>query len=93
MEKSKIYQRIKEHLRLRGASRVAIFGSYSRDQETKDSDIDVLVRFRNPKSLIEIAGIERELTARIRKKIDLVTEKSVSPYMIKGIEKEMIVIE
>lgn len=58
-----------------------IFGSYAKEKNKEDSDIDILVRFAKPKSLIKIIGLERKLSEKLNKKIDLVTEKSLSPYI------------
>jgi len=49
-----------------------------------------LVEFSEPKSLLEFVGIEQELAKATGKKIDLLTEKSISPYLIKRIKKELV---
>ncbi|MCD6228074.1 MAG: nucleotidyltransferase domain-containing protein [Candidatus Omnitrophica bacterium] len=38
---------------------LAIFGSFLRGDFTEESDIDLLVRFSKPKSLLELVRIER----------------------------------
>lgn len=75
-----------------GATRIAIFGSYARDQATRDSDLDILVRFVTPKSLLELIRIERELSELLGIKVDLLTEKAISPYLIDRIREESTVI-
>jgi len=45
-----------------------IFGSYAKGDEKKDSDIDMLVRFRIPKSLFDIVGLELELSTILKKR-------------------------
>lgn len=87
-----MFQRINSFLRSNGAKKVAIFGSYARGEEKRNSDIDVLVNFSNSKSLFEIVSMQDELEQLLKKKIDLVTEKSVSPYIIDRIKKEMVVL-
>jgi len=57
-----------------------IFGSYARGEATEESDIDILVRFSKPKSLLAIVDLEDRLSEAFKKKVDLVTEKSLSPY-------------
>ena len=58
-----------------------IFGSYARGEERETSDIDFLVRFRKPKSLFDLAGIELELSEALKTKVDLVTEKALSRHI------------
>jgi len=75
-------------LKKHGAERIAIFGSYARGEATEESDIDILVRFTSPKSLFELVRIEDELKNLLNKKIDLITEKSASPYLAGAIHRD-----
>ena len=71
---------------------LGIFGSYSRGDNNGGSDLDLLVRFKKRKSLLEIVQIERELSATLGIKIDLITENSVSPYLKDRIENDLEVL-
>lgn len=90
--KQKLYTDIVEFLKSKGATKVAVFGSYVRDEESPKSDIDVLVEFDRPIGLLEFVGIERELSERLRIKVDLLTEKGISPYVINYVRQEMKVL-
>jgi len=92
MNKEIFFEKLTTLLRERGAVKVAVFGSYVRDEEKPGSDIDIIVEFSMRKSLLELVGIERELTEALGIKVDLLTEKSISPYMIDSIKREMKVI-
>ena len=85
-------QRITSILARHGAKRISIFGSYVRGEAGPDSDIDIMVEFSDRKSLLDIVGIEQELCEALGMKVDLLTEKSVSPYLIDRIKKEMVTI-
>jgi uncharacterized protein len=74
------------------AERIAIFGSYARGDAGEHSDVDILVRFARPKSLIQIVQIEDEIRKSIRMKVDLVTENAVSPYLAGSIHHDELVI-
>ncbi|MDY6773996.1 MAG: nucleotidyltransferase family protein, partial [Candidatus Nanohaloarchaea archaeon] len=82
----------REKLEEEGASRISIFGSYARGDETGESDVDVLVRFEERKSLLDIVRIERELSEEIGKDVDLVTQQSMSPYIQEKVAGEQEVI-
>jgi len=74
------------------AERIAIFGSYARGEAGSDSDVDILVRFVKPKSLIQIVQIEDEIKKTIHLKVDLVTEKALSPYLADTVHHDEVVI-
>jgi len=92
MNKEDIYRKLADLLKDRGASKIAVFGSYIKEKENMDSDIDVIVEFTKRKTLLELVRIEREVSEALGIKVDLLTEKSISPYMIDSIKNEMRVI-
>jgi predicted nucleotidyltransferase len=90
--KKKIRESIVAILSGYDAERIAIFGSYARGEAGNKSDIDILVRFARPKSLIQIVQIEDEIKKSIHMNVDLVTEKAVSPYLEGTIHRDEMVI-
>jgi predicted nucleotidyltransferase len=60
---------------------LGVFGSVARGDFDDQSDIDLLARFCKPKSLMDIVRIERQLTKRLGRSVDLVLEDAVSPYL------------
>lgn len=58
-----------------------VFGSFARDDANKESDIDLLIRFGGQKSLLDLVHLENVLTDTLRRKVDLVTEGGLSPYI------------
>lgn len=79
-------------LRKYDVQKVGIFGSYARGAQRPDSDLDLLVNFKERKSLLTLVRIERELSESIGVKVDLLTEGAVSPYLIDRIKSELKVI-
>jgi len=77
-------------LKNHGATIIKIFGSYVREDSRKGSDLDILVEFSERKSLLDLVGIEQELEEALGIKVDLLTRKSISPYLIDDIEKEAV---
>ncbi len=70
-------------------SQIGIFGSYVRNTQREDSDIDIVVRFASPIGL-EFFDLVEFLEKRLGKKIDLVSYNAISPYIKPYIEKEII---
>lgn len=68
--------------RRRRIRKLALFGSVLRDDFRDDSDIDILVEFEPDAQvgLIGFAGIERELSEIIGRKVDLNTAGFLSPH-------------
>ena len=87
-----LYKKVTAILTRHGAKKISIFGSYARGEANPESDIDIMVEFSVRKSLLDIVGIEQELSEALGIKVDLLTEKSISPYLIDRIRKEMVVI-
>ena len=68
-----------------GISFLGVFGSYAKGKATAESDIDLLVRFSQNISLLDLVRLENALSNVLGKRVDLVTESSISPYLKKQI--------
>ncbi len=53
---------IKQTLKKVNATYIGVFGSYARGENTQLSDLDLIFDYDKPVSLLEIIGIEQELT-------------------------------
>jgi len=87
-----IEEKVVAILKRHGAEKIGIFGSYARGEAVEGSDLDLLVRFCEQKSLMTLVRIERELSESTGLPVDLLTEKAVSPYLINRIVAEEKVI-
>jgi uncharacterized protein len=72
-------------------SMIGIFGSMARGESKKQSDIDLIVRFSKRKSLLAVVRLERELSQALGRKVDLLTEGALSPYLRERILKEQVI--
>lgn len=78
-----------EILKPYGVKRVAVFGSVVRDEETPESDIDLLVAFERPLGLFTLAHLQRTLSEKLGRKLGLVTEGALGRYIQPFVEEEM----
>ncbi len=85
-------EKIKEVCRQNDVAMLGIFGSFARGEATDRSDVDLLVRFSKRKSLLGLLALERQIAAVIGRKIDLLTEAALSPYLRDRIMREVQVI-
>jgi len=84
--------KVVEICRKNDASMIGVFGSMAKGEATEQSDIDLLLKFSKRKSLLSLVKLERELSASIGRKVDLLTEASISPYLRDRIKKELRII-
>lgn len=84
--------RIAEICRNNDVAMVGVFGSVVRGEASETSDIDLLVRFGKKKSLLGAIRLERELSTALGRKVDLLTEGAISPYLRERILGELQVI-
>ena len=87
-----IEEKVISFLRKRGAKKISIFGSYLRGEATPESDLDIIVEFDKGISLLDIVGFELDLSEQLDIKVELLTEKAISPYIIKDVLAEAKVI-
>jgi uncharacterized protein len=76
-----------EHYRIR---KFSLFGSVLRDDFTPTSDIDVLVEFEPSAhtTYFDMVEIQDKLTALLKRKVDLLTPKALSPYFREDVLRE-----
>jgi uncharacterized protein len=72
--------------------RVCLFGSFARGESKADSDIDILVTFKEPVDLFTFVRMTRELSEKLGRKVDLVTEKSLHPAFRSSVAKDLQII-
>jgi len=60
-----------------------IFGSYAKNKQNNESDIDLLIEFdpTKKKTLFDMVDIQYELRDILNKKVDLVTKNSLNKYI------------
>ncbi len=73
-----------------GIDRIGLFGSYVRNEANEQSDIDFIVEFKpNRKSYKNFMKLVSFLKTLFNDKIDVLTDKSLSPHIGPHILKEV----
>ncbi|MBI5700224.1 nucleotidyltransferase family protein [Candidatus Saganbacteria bacterium] len=72
--------------------KAAIFRSFARGEEKKNSDLDLLMKFSGVKSLLDLSRLKIELENLLNKKVDVVTYASIDPKIRDRILKEQVPI-
>ncbi len=71
---------------------LGVFGSYARGEAKKDSDVDILIDYQQPKSLFTLGGIVADLEEMTGKKIDLVKRTHIKPILKPYILQDLITL-
>jgi predicted nucleotidyltransferase len=74
-----------------GVKKAAIFGSFARDEQTDQSDVDILIE--PPDSMgLSFVRLKRDLEEKLNKKVDLVTYRTIHPLLRQDILKNQKII-
>jgi predicted nucleotidyltransferase len=74
-----------------GVRKLALFGSYARDDQRGDSDVDILVEV-DPSIGLEFVTLAESLEKSLKAPVDLVSSRAVTPQAFKFIEPELIYV-
>ena len=74
-----------------GVARLSLFGSFARDEGREDSDVDLLVEFSRPIGLFEFVRLQRELSERLGRRVELVTPAALKPQLRDRILHEAVI--
>ena len=71
-----------------------LFGSYSRGEQTNESDVDILVQYDRSQriGLLKISGMHIDLENLLGHKVDIVEEGTLRPWAIESINKDKCLI-
>ncbi|MCF6332926.1 MAG: nucleotidyltransferase domain-containing protein [Draconibacterium sp.] len=93
MLKQEIQNIIVAYLKKFNPEFVGLFGSFAREDNTNESDIDILIKFQKSLSLLQLIRIENQLSEKLGIKVDLVTEGSLKNKRVKrSIQNDLKII-
>ncbi|MGC9005935.1 MAG: nucleotidyltransferase family protein, partial [Candidatus Micrarchaeia archaeon] len=67
-----------------------VFGSYARGEQKAQSDIDILVRFKDGATLFDFVGLAEFLEEKLGIKVDLLSERAIRPELKENVIKELV---
>jgi len=73
-----------------GAHNVRVFGSVVRGEAGPASDIDFLVQMDRGRSLLDLIELSQELESVLQRKVDILTDEGLSPYLEQRIHAEAV---
>ena len=73
-------------------TKIGVFRSYSRGENTENSDIDILYSFNSKYNLFDLVGLQFELQEKLQKAVDLVEFTAIHPRLQNRILNEAKII-
>jgi uncharacterized protein len=69
---------------------IGIFGSFARREGRADSDVDILVDFKEGADLFDLIELSEYLEEKIGRHVDLATPRALRPEMRDGIYRDIV---
>lgn len=94
MDRNTIIERTNRYFASQPVTKAWLFGSYSRNEQREDSDVDILVVFDKDAKvgLFKYSGIQYELKKLLGKQVDLVEEGTLKPFAVNSANADKILI-
>ena len=93
MGKRAIIEALRHYFSTQPVLKVWLFGSFSRGEETKDSDVDIMVSLDKSKPIgLKFFGMWSDLEELLGRKVDLVSEGNLLPFAQESVEHDKILV-
>ena len=85
---------VAEYFKTQPVLKAWLFGSYSRGEQTKESDVDILVQYDRSQriGLLKIAGMHIDLENLLGHKVDIVEDGTLRPWAVESVNKDKCLI-
>ena len=68
--------------------KIGLFGSYARNEASKESDIDIFVQMKP--NLFKLVDLKHQIEEDLKKKVDVIRKhKHIKPILLQMIEKDI----
>ena len=90
MDKETIIQLLADYFKTQPVLKAWLFGSFSRGEQTADSDVDILVIYDRKQriGLFKISEMQLVLEDLLGRKVDLVDESTLFPWVVDNINQD-----
>jgi len=86
-------QLIADYFKTQPVLKAWLFGSFSRGEQTPDSDIDILVVLDESQHVgMKFFGMYEDLKALLGRNVDLVTDRSLASFARESVDRDKILI-
>ncbi len=93
MNKSAIIAALRHYFSTQPVLKAWLFGSFSRGEETYESDIDIIVSLDKSQPIgLKFFGMWSDLEELLGRKVDLVSEGTLLPFAKKSVDKDKILV-
>lgn len=93
LDRKKMIKQIKNKLKLFSKVKSAwIYGSFSREDDMPNSDIDIAIKADEGFSYFDLAEIQYQLENEVNRKIDIGFISSFKPHILKNVEPDLKLI-
>ena len=73
-----------------GVSRIGLFGSYARDEQRADSDVDLVVELQSSNTFRSFFGLKAYLEDNLHMTVDLGMESAIKPAAKASVRQDII---
>lgn len=92
MNVQEVQQKINSILEASNVEYAGVFGSVARGSARPDSDVDILVKFKNRPTFQAYITVDADIRRALGLDVDLLTEGSVNKYLRPYVEKDLQII-
>ncbi len=86
----RVLKKIRGDLKKYRVKKIELFGSVTRGEQSKTSDIDILVDFEKHADLFDLSGLAIFLEEKLKQKVDVVPRRALRQEIKKAVLKEAI---
>ena len=93
MGKLAIIETLRQYFSTQPVLKAWLFGSFSRGEETQDSDVDIIVALDKSKPIgLKFFGMWSDLEELLGRKVDLVSDGTLLPFAKESAERDKILV-
>lgn len=93
MRKTVVIELLRKYFSTQSVLKAWLFGSFSRGEETQDSDVDIIVSLDKSKPIgLKFFRMWSDLEELLGRKVDLVSEGTLLPFAKESAERDKILV-